>query len=177
MDFESVAPNDEGDARLVPVSGDDTTFVAIDEPEKPGLRVPEFGRGGGGAIALCQLDQPVECAEDRFGFGGVLTFARPVQEIDIEGSRCLRIVSAGFPFYGFAYVMIAAFNGAGDTRTPTWINIGCLWLWEIPLAWALAHPAGFGPTGVFIACAVAFTTMAVVSTALFHRGTWKTRRV
>jgi putative MATE family efflux protein len=93
------------------------------------------------------------------------------------GSRCLRIVAAGFPFYGFAYVMIAAFNGSGDTRTPTIINIACLWLWEIPLAWVLAHPAGFGPTGVFTAVAVAFSTMAVVSTVLFHRGDWKTRRV
>jgi Na+-driven multidrug efflux pump len=120
------------------------------------------------------------------GIVGVVFFAFAPQivalfsrdpEVAAYGSRCLRIVSAGFPFYGFAYVMIAAFNGAGDTRTPTWINIACLWLWEIPLAWALAHPAGFGPTGVFIACAVAFTTMALVSTALFHRGTWKTRRV
>jgi len=98
-------------------------------------------------------------------------------EVAGYGSRCLRIVAAGFPFYGFAYVMIAAFNGAGDTRTPTLINIGCLWLWEIPLAWALAHPAGFGPTGVFTAVAVAFTTMAVISTALFHQGYWKTRRI
>jgi putative MATE family efflux protein len=93
------------------------------------------------------------------------------------GSRCLRIVAAGFPFYGFAYVMIAAFNGAGDTRTPTLINIACLWLWEIPLAWTLAHPAGFGPTGVFIAVAVAFSTMALASTILFHQGHWKTRRL
>jgi len=98
-------------------------------------------------------------------------------EVAGYGSRCLRIVAAGFPFYGFAYVMIAAFNGAGDTRTPTYINIGCLWLWEIPLAWALAHPGGLGPTGVFIAVAVAFSTMAIVSTALFHRGYWKTRRI
>jgi len=98
-------------------------------------------------------------------------------EVAGYGSRCLRIVAAGFPFYGFAYVMIAAFNGAGDTRTPTYINIGCLWLWEIPLAWALAHPGGLGPTGVFIAVAVAFSTMAIGSTALFHRGYWKTRRI
>src|SRR3954464_15136478 len=92
-------------------------------------------------------------------------------------TRCLRIVAAGFPFYGFAYVMIAAFNGAGDTRTPTVINVACLWLWELPLAWALAHPGGFGPTGVFIAVAVAFSTMAVVSTTMFRRGQWKTRTV
>jgi putative MATE family efflux protein len=94
-----------------------------------------------------------------------------------HGVHCLRIVAAGFPFYGFAYVMIAAFNGSGDTRTPTLINIVCLWLWEIPLAWVLSHPAGLGPTGVFIAVTVAFTTMAVISTVLFHRGSWKTRRV
>lgn len=94
-----------------------------------------------------------------------------------HGIRCLRIVAAGFPFYGYAYVMIAAFNGSGDTRTPTLINIACLWLWELPLAWGLAHPGGFGPTGVFVAVAVAFTTMALISTVLFRRGYWKTRRV
>ena len=74
-------------------------------------------------------------------------------------------------------MLTAAFNGAGDTRTPTWINLGCMWLWELPLAWTLAHPLGFGPTGVFIAVSVAFSTLAVVSAALFSRGTWKTKRV
>src|SRR4051812_9499327 len=98
-------------------------------------------------------------------------------EVAAHATHCLRIVAAGFPFYGFAYVMIAAFNGSGDTRTPTVINVVCLWLWEIPLAWALAHPAGLGPTGVFIAVAIAFSTMAIVSTILFRRGRWKTRYV
>ena len=93
------------------------------------------------------------------------------------GERCLRAVAAGFPFYGFAYVLIAAFNGAGDTRTPTIINVLCLWMWEIPLAWTLAHPLGMGPTGVFIAVAVAFSTMALVSAAIFRRGDWKTKRI
>src|SRR5688572_24722487 len=94
-----------------------------------------------------------------------------------HGIRCLRIVAAGFLFYGYGMTLTAAFNGAGDTRTPTWINIGCLWLLEIPLAWTLAHPLGFGPTGVFIAVSVAFSTLALVSAALFSRGTWKTRQV
>jgi putative MATE family efflux protein len=68
-------------------------------------------------------------------------------EVALYGVQCLRIVSAGFLFYGYAMVLTASFNGAGDTRTPTLINLVCLWLWEIPLAWALAHPFGFGPTG------------------------------
>jgi len=93
------------------------------------------------------------------------------------GVRCLRIVSAGFLFYGYAMVLTAAFNGAGETRTPTLIAMGCLWMLEIPLAWALARPLGFGPTGVFIAVSVAFSTMSLISAWLFSKGTWKTRRV
>jgi putative MATE family efflux protein len=98
-------------------------------------------------------------------------------EVIPYGVACLRIVAIGFPFYGYAFVMTAAFNGAGDTRTPTLINLVCLWLWEIPLAWFLSHRAGFGPTGVFIAVAVAFTTMAIIGGILFHKGYWKTKRV
>jgi putative MATE family efflux protein len=98
-------------------------------------------------------------------------------EVARYGVGCLRIVSAGFLFYGYAMVLTAAFNGAGDTRTPTLINIACLWLWEIPLAWALAHPLGLGPTGVFVAVSVAFSTMAFVAGWLFSRGMWKTKRV
>ena len=93
------------------------------------------------------------------------------------GVRCLRIVAAGFLFYGYAMVLTASFNGAGDTRTPTLINLLCLWMWEIPLAWVLAHPFGFGPTGVFIAVSVAFSTMALVSGWLFSKGMWKTKRI
>jgi Na+-driven multidrug efflux pump len=52
-----------------------------------------------------------------------------------------------------------------------------MWLLELPLAWALAHPLGFGPTGVFIAVNVAFSMLALVSALLFSRGTWKTKRV
>jgi Na+-driven multidrug efflux pump len=74
-------------------------------------------------------------------------------------------------------VLTAAFNGAGDTRTPTLINIACLWLWEIPLAWTLAYPLNFGPTGVFVAVSVAFSTMAFVAGWLFSKGMWKTKWV
>jgi putative MATE family efflux protein len=93
------------------------------------------------------------------------------------GARCLRIVAAGFLFYGGGMVVTQSFNGAGDTRTPTLINLVCFWLWEIPLAWLLSHQAGLGPSGVFIAIAVAFCTVAVVSVVLFRRGAWKRVKV
>ena len=98
-------------------------------------------------------------------------------EVAGYGVRCLRIVAIGFAFSGYGMVLTQAFNGAGDTRTPTWINLCCLWLWEIPLAWFLATTGGFGPTGAFIAVSVAFFTLAIVSSWLFSKGHWKTQRV
>ncbi len=89
----------------------------------------------------------------------------------------LRIVSAGFPFYAYGMVLTSAFNGAGDTWTPTFLNLFCFWLWEVPLAWILAKTLGWGPTGGYVAIAVAFSTLAVASAVLFKRGDWKTRRV
>ncbi len=62
-------------------------------------------------------------------------------------SNCLRIVSLGFVFYAYGMVLTQSFNGAGDTWTPTWINVGCFWCWEIPLACLLALYLGLGPTG------------------------------
>jgi putative MATE family efflux protein len=90
---------------------------------------------------------------------------------------CLRITASGFLFYAFGMVFTSAFNGAGDTWTPTWLNLAIFWLFEIPLAWALAHPVGMGPQGVFVAIAVAFSVLAVVSGLVFRRGRWKTRVV
>lgn len=92
-------------------------------------------------------------------------------------TACLRIVSAGFLFYAYGMVLTSAFNGAGDTWTPTLINLGCFWLWEVPLAWVLSQYTGLGPSGVFLAITIAFSTLALVSAAVFRRGRWKTRRV
>jgi putative MATE family efflux protein len=89
----------------------------------------------------------------------------------------LRTVALGFPFYAYGMVLTQSFNGAGDTRTPTYVNLFVFWMFEIPLAWLLSHLLGFGPQGVFAAATVAFCTLAVVSAVLFRRGGWKTRRV
>jgi putative MATE family efflux protein len=89
----------------------------------------------------------------------------------------LRTVALGFPFYAYGMVFTQSFNGAGDTRTPTYINLFVFWLFEIPLAWLLAKPFGFGPQGVFAAATVAFCTLAVVSALLFRRGRWKLKHV
>lgn len=89
----------------------------------------------------------------------------------------LRTVAVGFPFYAYGMVFTQSFNGAGDTRTPTLINLFVFWLFEIPLAWLLAHTFGFGPQGAFAAATAAFCTLAVVSAVLFRRGGWKLQRV
>jgi Na+-driven multidrug efflux pump len=76
-------------------------------------------------------------------------------------------------FYGIGMVMINAFNGAGDTKTPTVINIFCFWLFQIPLAYLLAKYFALGPTGVFIAIPVAETLITVTAFILFRKGRWK----
>ena len=93
------------------------------------------------------------------------------------GVHCLRIVALGFPLYAYGMVLTQSFNGAGDTWTPTWLNLICFWVFEIPLAWALAGPGGLGPTGVFWAMMAAFSLLAVASAAVFRRGGWKARVV
>jgi putative MATE family efflux protein len=98
-------------------------------------------------------------------------------EVAPIATRGLRIISAGFPFYAAGYVITQSFNGAGDTMTPTLINLGCFWVFEVPLAYVLGRPLGYGPAGVFWSMAVAFSVMSLVSAALFRRGRWKTKRV
>ena len=93
------------------------------------------------------------------------------------GVACLRYVSYGFLFYAYGMVLTQAFNGAGDTWTPTWLNLFVFWLWEIPLAYVLAKVLGWGPRGVFFAITVAFSTLAVASALLFRRGRWKLKKV
>ena len=85
--------------------------------------------------------------------------------------------SYGYLFYAYGMVLTNAFNGAGDTWTPTWLNLFCFWFWEIPLAWVLARHFNLGPQGVAWAVTIAFSTLAVASAVLFRRGRWKLKTV
>jgi putative MATE family efflux protein len=90
---------------------------------------------------------------------------------------CLQYVSLGYPFYAWGMVMEQAFNGAGDSRTPTWINFCCYWLFQIPLALWLAFRAGLGPRGVYLAICGAESMLAISAVVLFRRGRWKSVQV
>ncbi len=120
--------------------------------------------------------------------GGVtivfIVFAEPLVRIftnDPEvvpfGVDCLRYISYGYVFYAYGMVMVQAFNGAGDTMTPTIINLFCYWLFQIPLAYALALPLGMNAQGVFLAITISESTLAVVGILVFRRGRWKKREI
>ncbi len=98
-------------------------------------------------------------------------------EVTAIAATCLRFVSLGYPFYAWGMIMEQAFNGAGDTATPTWINLFCYWIFQIPLAWWLAEPHGLGPRGVYLAICIAESALAVVGVTLFRRGRWKRIRI
>jgi len=94
-------------------------------------------------------------------------------EVARHAVACLRIVAAGFIFYAVGMVITQSFNGAGDTWTPTMINLFIFWIFEIPLAYVLSHYSSLGAYGVFSALAIAFSILAVVSGVIFRRGKWK----
>jgi putative MATE family efflux protein len=97
----------------------------------------------------------------------------PDPSVQRTGTQALRIISTGYVFYGIGMVMMQSLNGAGDTRTPTLINLGGFWLFQIPLALLLAKVAGLGATGAFVAIPVAETAIALTAVVLFRRGHWK----
>lgn len=101
----------------------------------------------------------------------------PDDPVIAYGTECLVIVSLSYVFWAFGMVVVQAFNGAGDTVTPTWINLGCFWVLQIPLAYVLAMPFALGPAGVFIAIALAQSVLAAVGVLAFRRGTWQHRVV
>ena len=93
------------------------------------------------------------------------------------GTECLHILAIGYVFFAYGMIISQAFNGAGDTRTPTYINLFVFWVLQIPLAWVLAKYFNMGPTGVYIAIGVSETVLAIISIMIFRKGKWKLVKV
>jgi putative MATE family efflux protein len=108
-----------------------------------------------------------------FGAELIISFFTTDVQVVRYAVDALRIISTGYIFYGIGMVMINAFNGAGDTWTPTWINIFGFWVIQIPLAYLLAKSFSLGPLGVFIAIPIAETVITITAYILFRRGKWK----
>lgn len=111
---------------------------------------------------------------------GYLIFAKTIiswfnttPEVVKSGSLCLQIIALGYIFYAYGMVMTQAFNGAGDTRTPTKINFISFWLFQLPLAYISALVLGWGATGVFVAITLAEILIAVLAMIWFKKGKWK----
>ncbi len=94
-------------------------------------------------------------------------------EVHKFGVLSLQIIGAGYIFYGIGMVMMQALNGAGDTKTPTWINFIGFWLFQIPLGYLLAKTFSMGPVGAFIAIPVAEILIAIAAWYYFKKGKWK----
>jgi putative MATE family efflux protein len=107
----------------------------------------------------------------------IVRFMNKDVQVEAYAVQALRIISLGYVFYGVGMVMANTFNGAGDTRTPTIINLFGFWAFQIPLAYLLAIVFGLGPTGVFIAIPVAETAITIAALLMFKKGRWKKVKV
>lgn len=94
-----------------------------------------------------------------------------------SGSLCLQIIAAGYVFYAYGMVVIQSFNGSGDTKTPTYINFVCFWLFQLPFAYIEAIVLDAGPIGVFLSITFAEILIAIIGIWLFKKGKWKTVQV
>lgn len=93
------------------------------------------------------------------------------------GAEALRWIAACYAPFAYGLVMVQAFNGAGDTTTPTLLKLGSHWAWQLSVAWVLAHPVGLGPLGVLAAVASAEALFGLAGILAFRRGGWKSRQV
>lgn len=101
----------------------------------------------------------------------------PEEDVISIGATSLKIICLGYLFYGMGMVMAQAFNGAGDTVTPTWLNFICFWMIEIPLAYVLAISLGMKENGVFWSIVIAESLLGILGIWLFRKGKWKTKMV
>lgn len=94
-----------------------------------------------------------------------------------EGTLCLHILAIGYMFFAYGMVLTQAFNGAGDTQTPTYINLAVFWGFQIPIAYLMSEYLGMGTLGVYIAIGMAESVLAIVCIILFRKGKWKLVKV
>ncbi|MGB4845659.1 MAG: MATE family efflux transporter [Ferruginibacter sp.] len=111
-----------------------------------------------------------------FGKNLMLFFIQDPEAVK-AGTLCLQVLAIGYVFFAYGMIISQAFNGAGDTKTPTYINLFVFWLLQIPLAYALAKYLKMGPVGVYIAIGVSETALAIVSIIVFRKGKWKLVKV
>ncbi len=111
-----------------------------------------------------------------FGKSLVMFFIQDEAAVQV-GTQCLHILAIGYVFFAYGLVISQAFNGAGDTKTPTYINLLAFWVIQIPLAYTLAKYLKMGPLGVYIAIGVAESVLAIVSILIFRKGKWKLVKV
>jgi putative MATE family efflux protein len=109
-----------------------------------------------------------------------LFFATPILSVFIHepkslqtGVECLHIIAIGYLFFSYGLVISQSFNGAGDTKTPTVLNLVCFWALQIPLAWFMAKWLQMGPKGVYYAIGISETMLALVCIVIFKKGKWK----
>lgn len=107
----------------------------------------------------------------------IVTLFTDVEEIRRYGINCLRILGIGYPMYAVGIILIQALNGAGDTRTPSFLNFIVFWLMQIPLAYWLATSVGMGPNGVFVAIVLSESALTILAVIVFRRGKWRTHEV
>jgi len=108
-----------------------------------------------------------------FGSEVIVAFMNKDPDVEKVAVLMLRIISLGYIIYGVGMVLTNAFNGAGDTRTPTYINLFCFWAFQIPLAYVLSVVFGLGPLGVFLAIPITEAGVLASSYLLFRKGAWK----
>jgi len=103
----------------------------------------------------------------------IISWFNTTPDVVKNGSLCLQIIAAGYIFYAYGMVVSQAFNGAGDTKTPTKINLISFWMFQLPLAYVAALVLEWGALGVFIAITLAEVILAILAIVWFKKGNWK----
>ena len=107
----------------------------------------------------------------------ILSWFSSESEVVTFGALALQVIAAGYVFYAYGMVVIQAFNGSGDTKTPTWINFIAFWLFQIPFAYIVSIYFNVGALGVFLAVVLAEALLAILGIIWFKKGKWKDVKV